>query len=114
MVGRNYHINLVVTDLERSSDFYQRYLGFTELDLHHQMVVLQDSGGLDLVLEHGEPNPAGWHFGFRIGSSGEVAAARAELELAGVEIFGAENINGMVTFKFRDPDRYVIEIYSYD
>ncbi len=113
MTGRNHHVNLGVADLGRSSDFYQQHLDFTELDWPENMVVLQDSGGMDLVLENGTPSPSGWHFGFRVDNVDEVEHARAEIEKAGLDTFAHEEINGMLTFKFRDPDGYVIEIYAY-
>ena len=64
------HINLTVTDLDRSAAFYQKWLRFGPEDRRFPdgTIFLRDSEGTDLALHLGEiPTDLSefFHFGFR-------------------------------------------------
>jgi catechol 2,3-dioxygenase-like lactoylglutathione lyase family enzyme len=111
------HINLTVSDLERSADFYQKWLNFGPEDRRFPdgTVFVRDSEGTDLALHLGEvPTDAReffFHFGFRRDNADSVRALHAELTDAGVPICEFEDEMALVSVKFSDPDGYSVEVY---
>ena len=111
------HLNLTVTDLERSIAFYRRWLRFGPEDRRFPdgTIFLRDSDGTDLALHPGGEVPtdalARFHFGFRRESGEEVRSLHAELHAAGVPICEFDDDVDLVSVKLQDPDGYLVEVY---
>jgi len=109
------HLHLHVRSTARSIAFYSRYFGLTEHVRHGEVVFLRDDAGMDLALAPaGQPSvmPPGFHFGFRLETPAAVEALHAALVADGAPI--AEPLAhepDMVSFRCRDPDGYLIEVY---
>lgn len=115
-MARGHHLNLTVSDVERSRAFYEKLLGFDAYAFRHQdegMLMLRDASGFDLALTPGTPNPGSWHFGIRFSDVEDVRRIRAAIEAQDVETFEHMEQDSMVSFKCRDPDGYVVEVYWY-
>ena len=111
------HLNLTVTDIERSVSFYQRWLGFGSEDRRFDdgTIFVRDSEGTDLALQAGEVpmtfDGQVFHFGFRRGTAAEVCDLRAALIAGGVEVIAFDEEPDVVSVKLMDPDGHVIEVY---
>jgi catechol 2,3-dioxygenase-like lactoylglutathione lyase family enzyme len=109
------HVALTVSDRDRSAAFYAEHFGLTERvhDDDHLLILSSPDGGL-LALTEGEPvvDADGVHFGFRAGSHEAVQRARARFRLAGVVERQWQQV-GLTRVQVRDPDGYLVEIYSY-
>ena len=105
------HLSLGVSDLDLSERFYHDVLGLntTRKD---DLIEIRWSDML-LILTHRPPAGRGkFHFGFRVGSAGEVDQWAERIRAAGVEIVsGPMSDGGMRQLFFVDPDNYEIEIY---
>lgn len=76
-------------------------------------VLMMHSGGFSLALgETTEPIrlPTFLHFGSGLDSPDDVRTFHDRLVVDGVEIVGAVGRADYVSVKFRDPDRYVVEV----
>ena len=106
------HVNLVVSDPERSATFYERAFGMERLWKEGDFVFLL-CGDTDLALVGGTPTVhRRFHIGFRVETRSDVDAWRAHLERLGVGIDGPTRDHGAYyTFTCRDPDGYGIEVY---
>jgi catechol 2,3-dioxygenase-like lactoylglutathione lyase family enzyme len=111
------HIALAVRDVERASRFYQSVLGAVEVYRQDTVAQLQTPGTRDvIVLEHA-PERAGTsggvaHFGFRLQSAGDMAAAIAAVEAAGGRIRDSgEFVPGEPYLFATDRDGYEFEIW---
>jgi lactoylglutathione lyase len=118
MRGLN-HINLNVTDIRRSLDFYQRAFGmevkFWERD--RRMVFLGTPGADDTLtlcqVSDGDPVAGGGisHFGIRIAERSELDRAVEQVTHAGGRLISrGEHGPGASYAYFADPDGYVIEL----
>jgi catechol 2,3-dioxygenase-like lactoylglutathione lyase family enzyme len=110
------HLNLTVTELDRSVAFYARWFGFDQRP--HTMPdgtrFLRNDDGFDLALRPGRPPwpPAPMvHIGFRATDADEVRTFLAELKAADVPISETHDEPGHASVKCLDPDGYEIEIY---
>lgn len=109
------HLNLTVSNVERSRRFYRDVLGFDEAFAKNDTVWLEAGGDL-LGLSEGTPpvDPPN-HWGFRVDSPEEVDAWAKRLVEHEVAIAKGpyERSDGRSVY-FRDPDDYVLEIFYVD
>ena len=112
------HINLNVSDIQRSLQFYQEAFG---LELRfwegQRMVFLGSPGAHDLItlceVGTGEAiGPRGVsHFGFALGAADQLDEGVRQVERAGGKLLSrGEHAPGVPYAYFADPDGYVIEI----
>ena len=111
------HIALAVSDVERSSRFYQEVFGAVEVYRQAEFAQLQTPGTRDvLVLEHA-PDRAGpgggiAHFGFRLTAASDINLAREAVEAAGGKVREqGEFVPGEPYLFAIDPDGYEFEIW---
>ena len=111
------HIALAVSDVERSSRFYQEVFGAVEVYRQAEFAQLQTPGTRDvLVLEHA-PDRAGpgggiAHFGFRLPAASDINLAREAVEAAGGKVREqGEFVPGEPYLFAIDPDGYEFEIW---
>lgn len=113
------HINLNVSDLPRSLEFYRAALGlevaFWERD--HSMVFLRSPGARDTITlcQRRGDEPVGGagvsHFGFALEGPGKLDEAVAQVERAGGKLLSrGEHAPGVLYAYLADPDGYVIEL----
>jgi catechol 2,3-dioxygenase-like lactoylglutathione lyase family enzyme len=110
------HLNLNVSDVQRSLAFYQQAFGLeVRFWEGRRMVFLGSPGGHDLItlceVEKTEPiGSAGVsHFGFALG--GDLDASVRQVEQAGGKLLSrGEHAPGVPFAYFADPDGYVIEL----
>lgn len=111
------HIALAVSDVARSSRFYQDVFGSVEIYRQADVAQLQTPGTRDvLVLEHA-PDRAGRsggiaHFGFRLMAAADITRAREAVEAAGGTVREqGEFVPGEPYLFAIDPDGYEFEIW---
>lgn len=114
------HAHLKVRDLDRSIEFYSRFLGFhlverignqyaflTGGDLHHE-IALQNVGPYAPV-----PAPHGtglYHVAFEVPDRGAFAQAYRTISEGGVEVHTVDHLISWAMY-FADPDGNGLEIY---
>ncbi len=113
------HIHLVVSDLDRSQNFYQQAFGLKEIlrnDDEH-MVFLQTPGTGEVVtLREEQSDRVGVcggidHFGFPLVDANDLDDAIREVEAAGGSLIERETIGGGLPTAFvADPDGYRIQL----
>jgi lactoylglutathione lyase len=109
-----YHINLNVTDIERSVHFYKQAFGLVE-DFREgpRMVFLSPDGGDDVVTLH-QTDPVGprgvAHFGFQIAGGNLDDAVAAVVAAGGKFLSKGRHAPGVLYAYIADPDGYVIEL----
>jgi catechol 2,3-dioxygenase-like lactoylglutathione lyase family enzyme len=111
------HIALAVSDLARSTRFYEHLLGARIVYRDAAFVQLQTPGTHDvIVLEH-EPKHAGKaggvvHFGFRLQRPEDIDAAIAAVATAGGRVKShGEFVPGEPYVFAEDPDGYEVELW---
>jgi catechol 2,3-dioxygenase-like lactoylglutathione lyase family enzyme len=112
------HINLNVSDIQRSLRFYQQAFGLEVRFWEGQgMVFLGSPGARDLItlceVATGEPIGSGGvsHFGFGLSGAKELDESVSQIERAGGRLLRrGERAPGVAYAYFADPDGYVIEI----
>jgi lactoylglutathione lyase len=118
MRGLN-HININVTDIRRSLDFYQQAFGMTVSfwESNHRMVFLNTPGADDTLTlcqaGDGDPVAGGGisHFGIRIADRAELDQAVEQVTRAGGKLISrGEHAPGVAYAYLADPDGYVIEL----
>ena len=110
------HIQILVSDMERSLTFYMGLFGMQELFRDGPLVFLQSDEGNDIftLCQTDDPVDGGTgglrHFGFSVKRE-DHAAAVEEVRKFGAEIVdvGQHNENALYAY-IKDPDGYVIEI----
>lgn len=118
------HVVLMVTDIERSVDFYTQVLGFEISDVYPdsmvpgRMVFMRcnpDHHGIALVGGAGgeSANIELHHLAFEVATLDEVLRAREHLKTHDVPIDfeGRRRAGVQVAVEFRDPDNHRLEIY---
>ena len=111
------HLHLQVRSAERSMPFYARHFGLREFMRHGDVVFLRDGSGMDLALapapaDGPQPMPPWFHFGFRQRSAADVETLHAALVADGAPIAEPlEQDAAFASFRCRDPDGYLIEVY---
>lgn len=115
------HVGLVVSDIDRSSEWYQRVLG---LERMHQeswgdYPVMLVKGGSGVALFAGNETPIQPstfdslpHVGFRTPGQ-HYEEARSELRYAGVD-FRESDHGAARSIYLLDPDAHLLEITTYD
>ncbi len=112
-----HHLNLNVSDIHRSLEFYQQALGLeVQAWEGEKMVFLRSPGGDDTITlcQAGRNDAVGGggvsHFGFSIGK-GHLDDAVKQFESAGAKLLGRGNHAPGVPYAYlADPDGYVIEL----
>ena len=111
-----YHIQIDVSDLDRSLTFYTGLMGMEELFRADETVFLRTPGARELLALNpveGPVNPkAGGmdHFGFQV-TPEDLDAAVEEVRAAGVEVLEKGNFAPGVPFAYiKDPDGYTVEL----
>jgi predicted enzyme related to lactoylglutathione lyase len=109
-----YHINLNVSDIERSVRFYREAFGLVE-DFREgpRMVFLSPPGSDDVITLH-QTQPVGphgvAHFGFQVDGGNLNDAVNAAVKAGGKFISKGEHAPGVLYAYIKDPDGYVIEL----
>jgi catechol-2,3-dioxygenase len=110
------HLNLDVTDVERSRAFYARWFGFDhgEPEWLGDALFVRDAAGFDLALRPVErpPDPSAFHFGIHLDDADAVRALATRLRDDDVAIVEWHDELGFTSLKCRDPDGYTIEVYA--
>lgn len=109
-----YHINLNVSDIERSLRFYQHAFGLVEnFREDPKMVFLSPRGSDDVITLH-QTDPVGprgvAHFGFQIEDGNLDDAVAAATAAGGRFLSKGEHAPGVLFAYIADPDGYVIEL----
>jgi catechol 2,3-dioxygenase len=111
------HININVSDIKRSLEFYQQVFGMKEMFRDGGLVFLTTPGGDDTVTlcPAGADDPVGGggvsHFGWTIEKGTDLDEAAKQIERAGGKVLSrGEHAPGHPFLYFADPDGYVIEI----
>ena len=110
------HLNLTVTDLDRSTEFYSRWFGFDRVLAEYPdgARFLTDRTGFELALHPGLASARtelNWHFGFLAPDGRTVRELVAELLSEEIPVADPAYEQGYVGFKCLDPDGHVIEVY---
>lgn len=121
------HLGIVVSDLERTAEFYENVLGFKRLGEvrtpgHFPGKALDLSDGevnYSLLQPKEEIQRQEWsqgtmgpnHIGVTIEDTGRVVK---ELQNRGVEVYGAEAADPPRFFKFLDPDGVEVDVATPD
>lgn len=118
------HVVLKVSDIERSTEFYTKVMGFRVSDVYPdsmlpgRMVFLRfdrDHHGVALVggSRHEAEGKEMHHMAFKVETVDEVFRARDHLKANNVEIDfeGRRRAGCQVAVEFRDPDGHCLEIY---
>jgi catechol 2,3-dioxygenase-like lactoylglutathione lyase family enzyme len=110
------HLNITVTDVDRSTAFYARWFGFDRIlaDYPDGTRFVTDGSGFELALHHragAGPQGGDWHFGFLAADPGTVRSLLTQLRSDAVAVMEVEDEPGYVGFKCEDPDGHVIEVY---
>jgi len=104
------HVGLSVGDLNTSIEFYRNFLGLYN-KARKQGIARLPSGSDKLVLHEKSLETRGFHFGFQVGSSSKVDEWKAWLRARNVEVYDDMTENKYRSFKIKDPDGYLIEIF---
>jgi len=110
------HIQIDVSNIDRSLAFYVGLLGMRELFREGPLVFLQSAEGKDIFTLHQAEGPVNTtsgglqHFGFAVNREDHSAAVE-EVRKFGAEILdvGQHGDNSLYAY-FKDPDGYIIEI----
>lgn len=109
------HLNLRVRDPDACRAFYERWFGFEHVFDADGGPFLRNAAGFLLALiptDPHQPLPPGFHIGFRLERSAEVAARHAEMAAAGVPVAELEDhgpSSSYVSFRCWDPDGTEVE-----
>ena len=111
-----YHIQIAVSDLERSLAFYTGLLGMEELFRADETVFLRTPGARELLALQPvegpvDPKAGGMdHFGFYV-TPEDLDVAVAQVRAAGVEVLEKGSFAPGVPFAYiKDPDGYTVEL----
>ena len=111
------HININVSDVKRSLEFYQQVFGMQEMFRDGSLVFLTTPGGGDTITlcPAGPSDPVAGggvsHFGWQIADKSDLDHAAQEIERAGGKVISrGEHAPGHPFLYFKDPDGYLIEL----
>jgi catechol 2,3-dioxygenase len=109
-------VQLTVSDLARSLDYYEHAVGFRVLDRDEDRATLgADAPLLELVEEPGAPSARGhtglFHFALRVPDRPSLARWLAHAVRDGVQLTGLSDHAVSEALYLRDPDYHGIEIY---
>lgn len=111
------HIALAVHDPDRSLAFYREVFGVQEYYRDENSIHVQGPGGHDIITFQRDASRAGIsggiiHFGFRLLSPDDIAAAVAAVELAGGTVTSQGEFSPGFPYAYVcDPDGYEVEIW---
>ena len=105
------HVGLKVDNLETSVQFYRNILGL-DSRTSERGVARIPSGRDNIVLHEKRPGISGFHFGFRVDSSSKVDEWQAWFRGRNMIIYDDVTEDKYRSIKIRDPDGYLIEIFS--
>jgi catechol 2,3-dioxygenase-like lactoylglutathione lyase family enzyme len=111
------HLNLAVSDLDRSLRFYERAFGVREYFRDANSVQALGPGKHDVIAFEKNPAMAGRmggvsHFGFRLTDPADIEHAVAEVKAAGGTLLRRGEFSAGFPFVYvADPDGYEIEIW---
>ena len=104
------HVGLKVDDIETSVEFYRNVLGL-DISASERGVARIASGPDTLVLHEKGLGMSGFHFGFHVDSSSKVDKWQAWLRGRNIIVCEEVTEEKYRSFKIRDPDGYLIEIF---
>ncbi len=111
------HLNLTVTDVTETHDFFQTYFGLRSLGRNKNMAFLLDDDGAVLSLmdmkvarETEVKYPATFHIGFMQESEAQVNEINARLKNDGFDVRPPSKQHGSWTFYFRAPGGFTVEV----
>jgi len=108
-------VSLEVTDLKRSTDFYENLLGLTSKKTEEQVELMKDDRVL-LVLKKGQKREFEeeglFHIAFILESKKALGQWYLYQEERGLKIEGASDHEVSQAFYLKDPDGYGIEVYA--
>ncbi len=106
------HVGLKVSDIKKSRRFYSKILGLPS-DNRRSGTVRMRCGSDSLVIYEDDAGASNFHFGFRLDSRSSVEEWKRWITNNDIRISDdiAEKDHPR-SFKFRDPDGYLIEISS--
>ncbi len=109
------HLNLTVSDADRSTQFYRRWFGFHQILAEYDdgTRFISDGSGFELALhrvDQATPSKE-WHFGFLASDADVVRELMSAMAAADLDVADPEDMNGYVGFKCEDPDGHIIEVY---
>ncbi len=109
------HIHIAVKDLEKSKEFYSKYLGFRERCYHGKCLFMTNDQGFDLALDpeyQPEPLPSWFHIGVKVESKASIDSFYNKFESASEYVSRPiERYDEFIFFHAVDPDGYKIECY---
>ena len=111
------HLALGVTDVERSFGFYEEVFGMVAVYRSEEFLQAQTPGARDVLVFEKSKSHRGAsggiaHFGFRLTSAGDIAAAASAVERAGGTVVEQGEFCPGEPYVFaRDRDGYLIEIW---
>ena len=110
------HINLLVADVRRAKEFYEKVFGFEEMFwAGPSLVFLKPRGTTDTITLQEKPDAAGItgnidHFGFRLADRSQLDRAIKEVvEAGGSLVERGEHEPGRPFAYVADPDGHIIE-----
>ncbi len=110
MKGIN-HVNIAVSDLDKSQKFYSEVFGMKEAYRIPQFRFLKCGKDL-LTLQIGDPiNAESNHFGFDVNNKDELNKWKDWLKEKNVSLVDERGDKSSAGIYFHDPDEYTIEIY---
>ena len=107
------HLNLNVSDLERSVRFYRAAFGMDEIERHPDFVVLQTPGYDDVLTlrQASDDRPPGLdHLGFFSHLADDFGATVARVEAAGGRLISQDRDADPPGAFFADPDGFSVQI----
>jgi catechol 2,3-dioxygenase-like lactoylglutathione lyase family enzyme len=105
------HVGLKVDNLETSVQFYRNILGL-DSRTSERGVARIPSGRDNIVLHEKGLGISDFHFGFRVDSSSKVDEWLAWFRARNMIIYDDVTEDKYRSIKIRDPDGYLIEIFS--
>jgi catechol 2,3-dioxygenase-like lactoylglutathione lyase family enzyme len=111
------HLALIVTDPERSFQFYHDVFGMLAVYRQPNFIQVQTPGARDVLVFEKGTDHAGTsggikHFGFRLSDARDIDKAVTSIERAGGKIKDrGEFVPGEPYVFFADPDGYEVEVW---
>ena len=108
------HIDIQVSDVQRSSAFFQQHFGLRSVSNPNSptIAILADDHDFALVLQRNEcaTYPEGFHVGFRVDDTQTVHEVHARVSAAGAPV-SEVIVNGRGTHVYiTAPDGYLVEV----
>jgi len=116
------HLDLHVPDVQATTDFFVRYLGFSLIDTRANggLAILSDGHGLELILsraiakfgseDQSSRSTVSYHIGLIVESRDEVDAVHAALRADGITVQDPREMRGGWLFYCHAPGNVLVEI----